>query len=218
MFITFEAGEGAGKTTQARLLATDLRAAGHDVVLTREPGGSAVAEDLRNTLLQGDPDRIDAMTELLVFTAARRDHILKTIQPALDQGKIVICDRYIGSTYALQGAGGIPDSTISAIHQLAGATLVPDLTIHLCAGAEKGLLRSLARNADQGTGETRFENKGGDFHADVVARFARLAAETPYWVTLDAEGSIPDVQARVWDTVTSHPFYRPACGRSVSVH
>lgn len=123
MFITFEAGEGAGKSTQARALADILREFGHDVVLTREPGGTPLAEELRSFVVEGEADRMDALTELLIFTAARRDHIQRLIAPSLERGAIVICDRYLGSTYALQGAGGTPSEIIDVLHGAFAASI-----------------------------------------------------------------------------------------------
>lgn len=208
MFITFEAGEGAGKSTQAGLLKARLDNLSIPSILTREPGGSSLAEDLRNFVVSGDPDRMDAMTELLIFTAARRDHVEKIVKPALREGKVVICDRYIGSTYALQGAAGISESTISRIHSAAGVTLVPDITIYLDAG--KTLDRGLQRLADDGSDENRFERKGISFHASVDACFKRMAAQNPSWVTVNGKGDITDVSERIWRVLSSHDAF-PKC-------
>ncbi len=206
MFITFEAGEGAGKSTQARRLTEALRDLGHDVVLTREPGGSPLAEDLRAFVVQGEPDRMDALTELLIFTAARRDHIRRTIVPALERGAIVICDRYLGSTHALQGAGGTPASLIDMLHG-AFCELTPDLTIYLEMDPEAGLERAMRRLSDAQACEGRFEAKGEDFHRKVDAIFRDQCAKCPEWQAVNAAGTIEQVGERVLEVVTSHPEF-----------
>lgn len=215
MFITFEAGEGAGKSTQARHLAEYLREQGYDVILTREPGGSPLAEELRALVLTGEPDRMDPETELLIFTAARRDHLKRTIEPALAQGKIVICDRFLGSTHALQGAAGIPPETIDTLHEMFCGRR-PDLTIFLEIDAQTALKRGVARNTETGSDEGRFEAKGESFH-DKVCRFFRAQYETQEeWQRIDAQGTIEEVFGKVRDLVLSHPeFPRPALGRAV---
>lgn len=204
MFIAFEAGEGAGKSTQARLLKAHLDQAGIPAILTREPGGSPLAEELRAFVVQGDPDRMDALTELLIFTAARRDHVLRTIQPALDEGKVVICDRFIGSTYALQGAAGVSTQSIDAVHAAAGITLRPDLTIHMEVNATSALKRGMDRLATEASAEGRFEEKGVLFHQEVVLRFSEMARTLYGWETVDGNGSIEEVSERIWALVSSH--------------
>lgn len=201
LFIAFEGNEGSGKSTQARRLAETLRAEGYETVLTREPGGSPLAENLRALVVQGDPDSMDAVTETLIFTAARRDHLNRVIHPALETGKIVICDRYLGSTYALQGAGaGVCERDIAALHDIA-CTTMPDLTLCLRLPAKAALQRTLGREglADL---ETRFERKGRSFHERVEASFAHQAASNPDWREVDAEGSIEDVFQRVRGTLS----------------
>lgn len=200
MFITFEAGEGAGKTTQVRMLAERLRAAGHDVVQTREPGGSPSAEELRRTVVEGLPGKFDAETELLVFTAARRCHIQQLIRPALARGAIVICDRYLGSTYALQGAGaGVPKKRIDELHAAYCDNLMPDLTVFLDISSDVALARSLGR---EGNAETRMELKGADFHRRVMENFRQQAAENTFWLTIDGSGTIEDVSEAVFAAVS----------------
>jgi len=200
MFISFEAGEGAGKSTQARLLVEGLRAAGHDVIHTREPGGSPLAEELRSFVVQGEPDRMDAITELLIFTAARRDHIKRTIQPALDAGKIVVCDRYLGSTHALQGAAGVPADVIDTLHGMF-CELIPDLTVFLQMDGQVALERSLSRLTEAEIKEGRFEAKGKDFHKEVCRRFEEQCNARPEWQAVDANRSIEDVAARIFAVV-----------------
>lgn len=172
-FISFEGIDGSGKSTQARLLADDLRAQGHDVVLTREPGGSPGAEEIRALVLQGDPDRWSAETELLLFTAARRDHMERLIIPSLSAGKIVICDRFADSTRMYQGLSrGDLRETVDALHALMIGR-EPDLTILIDMDPNQGLARAKAR---QGT-EERFEDFGTELQTAMRAGFLSLAQE-----------------------------------------
>lgn len=199
-FISFEANEGAGKTTQVALLVEALRANGHQVVRTREPGGSPGAEEIRNLVVQGDPDRWSAMTELLLFNAARRDHLERTIRPALAQGKIVVCDRYVGSTLALQVAGGACRDEILKLHELACDGQMPDLTIYLDIDPEVSIARGLSRNTQEMSAESRFELKGDSFHSRVSREFARQADEYG-WSRIDADQSIEEVHADIMRTI-----------------
>ncbi|MEI6485963.1 MAG: dTMP kinase [Sphingomonadales bacterium] len=193
-FITLEGGEGSGKSTQGRLLAQRLRSQGHEVVLTREPGGTDGAEAIRSLLVTGDPDRWSPWSEALLMTAARVDHTQRTIRPALARGAIVICDRYIDSTRAYQGAGrGLPDAALTGLHDQA-VGLWPDITLVMQLDAGEGLARAAAR----GDAEARFEAMGGAFHARVKAFFAGLpAAEPARCRAIDAGGSIAAVAARI---------------------
>jgi dTMP kinase len=143
LFISFEGIDGSGKSTQARQLHESLRAEGHDPLLTREPGGSPGAEEIRALVLQGDPDRWSAETELLLFTAARRDHMERVILPALQAGRTVICDRFADSTRMYQGRGGLRDK-VDALHDLM-IGVEPDLTLLIDMPAEVGLFRSMLR-------------------------------------------------------------------------
>lgn len=174
-FITFEGIDGSGKSTQARLLGDNLRALGHEVVLTREPGGSPGAEEIRALVLQGDPDRWSAETEILLFTAARRDHLERRIQPALDAGKIVICDRFADSTRMYQGLSrGDLRRTVDQLHALM-IGLEPDVTLLIDMDPETGLARALSRE----TAEERFEDFGQGLQDKMRAGFLALAAEFP---------------------------------------
>lgn len=148
-FITFEGIDGSGKSTQARLLADRLQAEGRDVVLTREPGGSPGAEEIRQLLLTGDPDRWSAETEILLFTAARRDHLEKTIRPALDRGAVVICDRFADSTRVYQGATrGELRGTVDNLHRLMIGQ-DPDLTFVIDMDPRDALARANERLGQQ---------------------------------------------------------------------
>jgi len=174
-FITLEGGEGAGKSTLARGLATALRSRGVDVVTTREPGGSPSADAIRTLLVEGEPGRWSAMEEALLFAAARSNHLTHTIRPALSRGAWVICDRYYDSTRAYQiVAGGLSPATLDALNAMIEAP-APDLTLVLDVDPSSGLTRS--RGGVRG--EDRFERKTPDFHARVRAEFLAIAAREP---------------------------------------
>lgn len=171
MFISFEGIDGSGKSTQARLLADHLKNAGQEVVLTREPGGSSGAEEIRKLVLEGDTDRWSATTELLLFTAARRDHLERTIRPALADGKIVICDRFADSSRIYQGLGRAElGDLVDQLHALVIGQ-EPDLTLLIDMDPEKGLDRALSRN---GT-EERFEDFGLGMQLKMRQGFLDLA-------------------------------------------
>lgn len=208
-FITFEGGEGAGKSTQVRRLVARLQDKGVEVVSTREPGGSVGAEAIRNLVLTGSADRWSAVTETLLMYAARRDHIERTILPALERGAWVICDRFADSTQAYQGvAGGVSGDLIGALeeHVLNGAN--PDLTLVFDLAPEVGLARAEQFAKQAGHVETRFESKGMEFHTRLRAAFQAIAAAHPDRCrTIDAGGSIDEVEAQVWrqiETMLSH--------------
>ena len=193
-FISFEGIDGSGKSTQARLLAETLRRQGRDVVLTREPGGSPGAEDIRRLVLEGDPDRWSAETEILLFTAARRDHLEKTIRPALAAGRIVITDRFADSTRLYQGiTRGDLRGVVDRLHALM-IGVEPDLTFIIDMDPGVGLARALAR---QGT-EERFEAFGEDLQARMRAGFLALAAEFPARsVVIDGDRPVETVAAEI---------------------
>ncbi|WP_120635870.1 dTMP kinase [Ruegeria sp. EL01] len=173
LFLTFEGIDGSGKSTQARMLAEHLREIGREVVLTREPGGSAGAEEIRSLVLEGDPDRWSAETELLLFTAARRDHLERTIEPALAAGKVVICDRFADSTRMYQGLSrGDLRGLVDQLHNLM-IKREPDMTVLIDMDPETGLSRAKGR---QGT-EERFEDFGPALQRKMRAGFLALADE-----------------------------------------
>lgn len=180
MFITFEGGEGTGKSTQIRLLADYLTQHGYNVLLTREPGGSVGAEEIRSLLLKGNADKWDKTTEILLFFAARRDHLTKKIWPALENGTIVLCDRFADSTLAYQGYGyGYDEKTVQTIqnlYQLVAGDFKPDLTIVLDIDPEIGLKRSVARS---GNTELRFEGMQLQFHQNLRDAFLKIAQQEP---------------------------------------
>lgn len=173
LFITFEGIDGSGKSTQAKMLAEHLRESGHEVVETREPGGSEGAEEIRALVLQGDPDRWSAETEILLFTAARRDHLERLIEPALTRGEIVICDRFADSTRMYQGLSrGDLRSVVDKLHDLM-IQREPDITVLIDMDPAKGLARALSRQ----TADERFEAFGHDLQKKIRTGFLSLAAE-----------------------------------------
>ncbi|MEP4249168.1 dTMP kinase [Tateyamaria sp.] len=200
-FISFEGIDGSGKSTQARLLADHLRGQGHDVILTREPGGSAGAEEIRALVLQGDPDRWSAETELLLFTAARRDHLERLILPALASGKIVICDRFADSTRMYQGLSrGDLRASVDALHSLMIGR-EPDLTLLIDMDPVEGLARAKGR---QGS-EERFEDFGTDLQIAMRAGFLALAKEFAHRFTvIDGARDMEAVAQDVTHTVANH--------------
>ena len=195
LFITFEGGEGVGKSTQVRRLAARLQAAGREVVVTREPGGSPGAEAIRNLVLNGSADRWSPVTETLLMYASRRDHIERTLQPALQRGAVVLCDRYADSTRAYQGAaGGTDPGLISALEHFILEDVRPALTLVFDLDPELGLARALGRP----DAEARFESKGLDFHRRLRAGFLAIAAAEPDRCRIvDASGDPDAVEARV---------------------
>jgi dTMP kinase len=193
-FIALEGGEGTGKSTQARRLAEDLRSEGHDVVLTREPGGSAGAEQIRQLLVTGDAARWSPLTEALLMYAAREDHLNATIRPALARGAIVITDRFADSSEAYQGAGGgVSAETLSALRTAVVGPDEPDLTLIFDLTAEAGL----ARAAERG-GDARFESKGAAYHQRLRDAFLTIAQRRKdSAVLIDASQSVDDVTAAI---------------------
>ena len=176
VFITFEGGEGAGKSTQVRRLAERLEAAGRAVVTTREPGGSEGAEAVRRLLVEGAADRWSPMSETLLLYAARADHLQRTIRPALRRGAVVISDRFADSTRAYQGAaGGVAPEFIDRLEREVLGETRPDLTLILDLPAERGLERAAGR----GGAEVRFESKGLKFHQRLREGFLAVAAAEP---------------------------------------
>jgi dTMP kinase len=193
-FVTFEGGEGGGKSTQLRLLAEALEQAGIAVLRTREPGGSAGAEEIRRLLVEGEPGRWDALTEALLVSAARRDHLVKTIRPAVDAGQWVLADRFADSTLAYQGhAGGVPRRELRRLYRLVAGDLQPDLTLILDLPAALGLERARLRG-----GADRFERMGLAFHETLRAGFRAIAKrEKARCALIDATAEIDAVQVEV---------------------
>ena len=200
-FISFEGIDGSGKSTQAKLLAKTLGDLGYDVVLTREPGGSVGAEEIRALVLQGDPDRWSAESEILLFTAARRDHMEKTILPALNAGKIVICDRFADSTRMYQGLSrGDLRNLVDELHNLM-IPQDPDLTVLIDLDPKLGLSRAKARN----TVEERFEDFGVTLQEKMRIGFLNLAEQyANRFRVIDGLRDIDDIAADVFNVVQKH--------------
>lgn len=194
LFVSFEGIDGSGKSTQARRLDARLREAGFETVLTREPGGSPGAEEIRRLLVEGDPGRWSAESEILLFTAARRDHVERVIRPALADGAIVISDRFADSTRVYQGAARAElRETVDALHSLM-IGIEPDLTLIIDAEPETALARGLARRS----GEDRFEEMGSDFQARLADGFRALSTTDPRFALIDGRGDEASVAAAVW--------------------
>ncbi len=199
-FISLEGIDGSGKSTQARLLADALRRAGFPVALTREPGGSPGAEEIRRLVLEGDPDRWSAETEILLFTAARRDHLERIIGPALARGEVVITDRFADSTRVYQGVTrGDLGGMVDRLHDLM-IGVEPDLTILIDIDPQTGLARAVAR---KGT-EQRFEDMGAEMQTRMRAAFLSLAQGNPRFAVIDGGRSAEAVAADVLAHVLAH--------------
>jgi len=194
-FITFEGGEGAGKSTQLRLLGDNLRHRGIDLIVTREPGGAEGAEQIRSLLVSGTPGRWDGVTESLLHYAARRDHLRSTVWPALQAGRWVLCDRFADSTMAYQGFGlGLPRETLQQLYRMTVGDFRPDLTIMLDLPVAAGLARAVGR----GGGEDRYEKMDLGFHQRVREGFLEIAtAEPKRCAVLSAEGEPGAIAARI---------------------
>jgi dTMP kinase len=194
VFLTFEGIDGSGKSSQAKLLAATLRERGHSVVLTREPGGSPGAEEIRKLLVEGDPNRWSPETEILLFYAARRDHVERTILPALERGDIVISDRFADSTRVYQGAVRSDlRETVDAIHKLM-ISFEPDRTFIIDMDPDAALARGLARKS----GEDRFEDFGLDFQHSLRDGFKELAESAPSrCLLIDGNRSIDEISPEI---------------------
>ncbi len=209
-FITLEGGEGAGKSTQIKSLADYLRSLGHEVIVTREPGGSPVAEQLREVILSGAAASLGAAAEAVLFSAARIDHIAQTIAPALARGAYVISDRFADSTRAYQGTQGKVDPTlIDALEKVAVGRFRPDLTLILDLPAETGLARATRRRADAKA--DRFEAEDVSFHQGLRKAFLDIAAREPQrCAVIDAAQSPEDVAKAIRDVVAARLHLRGA--------
>jgi dTMP kinase len=197
MFITFEGIEGSGKTTQQRMLAEHLRAQGKTVVVTKEPGGTPLADRIRAILLDS-ANAIDPVAEVLLFAASRRQHTTEVIEPALSRGEIVLCDRYADSTLAYQGFGRLIDlDRLRTLNEWATDALVPHVTLLFDLPEEIGLQRANSRNASAVQDEGRFEAEDLRFHRRVREGYLAMAvAEPNRYRVVDANGSVDDVFAR----------------------
>jgi dTMP kinase len=195
-FITLEGGEGVGKSTQLKRLADALRQRGKSVVTTREPGGTQGAEDIRTLLMTGDQGRWNARTEALLFAASRSDHVAKLIQPAVERGDWVLCDRFVDSSRAYQGGGGgLSDADIMDLHNVGSEGLLPDRTLLLEIPVAEGAARATARAQRE---PDRMGSKPADYYDRVAGSLHDMAlAEPERFRMIDASGPIESVTARL---------------------
>jgi len=199
MFITFEGPDGSGKTTQIRLLRDALAAAGYDVLLTREPGGTAIGDQIRVVLHDVENEEMTPPAEILLYSASRAQLVAQVIRPALAAGKIVLCDRYADSTMAYQGYGrGLDLEALRAITAFATAGLKPDLTLLLDLNVADGL----ARRQVGGDEWNRMDQQTLEFHRRTREGYLQLAAAEPErWVRVEAAGAVEEIAAAVWTIV-----------------
>ncbi len=203
-FITFEGVEGCGKTTQMMLLSQHLAEKGYPVVATREPGGCPISLKIRDILLDAANSRMVPLTELLLYAAARAQHVAEVIKPAMDAGKIVLCDRFADATVAYQGYGRQLDlSLIGKLNRLAAGNVRPGLTVLIDCEVETGLRRANARiEASTGAREERFELESVQFHRRVREGYLRLAASEPgRFIVIDGNRSVGEVETAITDAV-----------------
>lgn len=195
-FVVLEGGEGAGKSTQARMLADALAADGINSDLTREPGGTTAAEKIRELLLQADQENWSPRAEALLFAAARSDHVERRIRPALEKGLWVICDRFIDSTRAYQGGGrGVYDADLMALHQFGSDGLLPDITLFLTVPPEISAARLAMRDAD---GPDAIGGRNSAYHTRVANRFEEIASlESERFAVIDADDTVQNVHGRI---------------------
>ena len=191
LFVTLEGPDGSGKTTQLRLLVEWLRSEGYPLLVTREPGGTHIGEDIRDLLHDCDHVEMSAHAEILLYSASRAQLVAQVIRPALRDGMVVLCDRYFDSTYAYQGYGrGLPLDALRSITEFAVQGLMPDLTLYLDVPAEVGL----RRREQSGEALNRLDREAVAFHERVRAGYLELAdAEPERWRVVDASGAIEDV-------------------------
>jgi dTMP kinase len=199
LFIAFEGGDGAGKSTQATAVEHRLRAMGRTVLRTREPGGTPVGEKLRALVLEHGHGEIDARTEALIFSASRAAHVEQVIRPALERGEVVLCDRFIDSSVAYQGAGrGLGLTEVRELNLWATERLLPDLTVLLDVAPQQGRDRRTAGDA----AEDRLESEPDDFHSRIRGAFLELAGAAPEkYLVLDASASREELTAAIMDRV-----------------
>ena len=203
-FITFEGGEGAGKSTQAEMLRKNLAAMGVQSLVTREPGGSPRAEAIRGVLLSGKAKRFGPMGETLLFYVARDSHLELTIRPALARGTWVLCDRFYDSTRAYQGAaGGVSIAAMNALERVVVGATKPDLTLILDLPPEEGLKRVTARASADGLAKDRFESMSLIFHQNLRQEFLEIAEAEPWrCAVIDASRALDKVAEDVWSVAS----------------
>jgi dTMP kinase len=205
-FITFEGIDGSGKSTQMRLLAARLRAQGHEVLETVEPGGTAVGAQIRRILLDSANQDLRPTAELLLYFASRAQNVDECILPALAAGRIVVCDRFTDSTLAYQGcARGLGEDTVLTLDRIACRGLTPDLTLLIDIDLETALARAQVRNVSIAAGETRMDDQSLEFHRKVRDAYLKLAKQhAPRFRVINGSGTPDAVATRVWESVAPH--------------
>lgn len=198
-FITLEGGEGSGKSTQIKLLSEWLHSQGVEHLCTREPGGAPGAEEIRHLVLTGDVDRWTPMTEVLLYTAARSDHVERVIVPAIEAGKWVLCDRFTDSSVAYQGAGrGVGVAKVQELQRLVLGDIKPDLTLILDLSVDVGLARAMSREGDKAIKEDRIERMGRSLHEQSRNVFLEIARQEPdRCVVVNADQAVEDLQKQL---------------------
>ena len=217
-FITFEGGEGAGKSTQVRLLSNNLQRLGKKVLMTREPGGSIKAEEIRKLLLEGRAAKFGPFAEALLFSIARDDHLESIIRPTLKKGNWVICDRFMDSTMAYQGAGGnLPASLIRALERTVVGDTSPDLTILIDLPPEIGIERARVRQRQTTGGDAdRFESMDMEFHKRLRKAFLQIAENAPdRCVVFDGQRAPDELAKQIWELVSARFAIAPKFSSSV---
>ena len=206
LFISFEGLDGSGKTTQMRRLAKRLRARGHVVLETVEPGGTEIGGKIRQVLLDAANQELSPTAELLLYFASRAQNVDERIGPALRRGEIVLADRFTDSTLVYQGCGrGLGAETVLALDRIACRGLKPDLTLLVDIDVETSLARARARNAAQPAGETRMDEQSLEFHRKVYEAYQALAAGEPERIRrIDGRAAIEEIELAIWDTVSAH--------------
>ena len=206
LFISFEGLDGSGKTTQMRRLAKRLRARGHVVLETVEPGGTEIGGKIRQVLLDAANQELSPIAELLLYFASRAQNVDERILPALRRGEIVLADRFTDSTLVYQGCGrGLGEETVLALDRVACRGLKPDLTLLVDIDVETSLARARARNAAQPAGETRMDEQSLEFHRKVYEAYQALAAGEPERIRrIDGRAAIEEIELAIWDMVSAH--------------
>jgi len=206
LFISFEGLDGSGKTTQMRRLAKRLRAGGHVVLETVEPGGTEIGGKIRQVLLDAANQELSPTAELLLYFASRAQNVDERIGPALRRGEIVLADRFTDSTLVYQGCGrGLGAETVLALDRVACRGLKPDLTLLVDIDVETSLARARARNAAQPAGETRMDEQSLEFHRKVYEAYQALAAGEPERIRrIDGRVAIEEIELAIWDMVSAH--------------
>ena len=206
LFISFEGLDGSGKTTQMRRLAKRLRARGHVVLETVEPGGTEIGGKIRQVLLDAANQELSPTAELLLYFASRAQNVDERILPALRRGEIVLADRFTDSTLVYQGCGrGLGAETVLALDRIACRGLKPDLTLLVDIDVETSLARARARNAAQPAGETRMDEQSLEFHRKVYEAYQALAAGEPERIRrIDGRAAIEEIELAIWDVVSAH--------------